>query len=40
MKIQIDIPPALNKKLKMEKTRRDFKTLQETAIKLLAESLK
>ncbi len=39
MKIQIDIPKELNKKLKIEKIKRDFKTLQEVIIKLLREKL-
>ena len=37
MKIQLDIPKELNKKLKIEKVERELKNLQETIIKILEE---
>jgi len=40
MKIQLDIPKELNKKLKIEKVERELKNLQETIIKILEENLK
>lgn len=35
MKIQLDIPKELNKKLKIEKAEKEFKNLQETIISIL-----
>jgi len=40
MKIQIDIPKELNKKLKIEKIERELKNLQETIIEILEEKFK
>ena len=40
MKIQIDLPKELNKKLKIEKIKREYNTLSELIIKLLEEKLK
>ncbi len=40
MKIQINLPKELNKKVKIEKVKRDFNTLSETIIELLREILK
>jgi len=40
MKIQIDIPKELNKKLKIERVKRDIKNMQELIIKILEENLK
>ena len=40
MKIQLDIPKELNKKLKIAKVERELKNLQETIIKILEENLK
>ena len=40
MKIQLDIPKDLNKKLKIEKINRDFENLQETIIKVLEDYFK
>lgn len=40
MKIQLDIPKELNKKLKIEKVKRDLNNLQETIIKVLEENFK
>lgn len=40
MKIQIDIPKELNKKIKIEKIERELNTLAETVIELLNEKLK
>jgi hypothetical protein len=40
MKIQIDTPQELHKKLKIEKAKRELETLSETIIKLLEEKLK
>lgn len=35
MKIQLDIPKELNKNLKIEKVKREFKNLQETILFIL-----
>jgi Holliday junction resolvase RusA-like endonuclease len=40
MKIQIDIPEELNKKLKFEKLKRDCSNLQKTIIKILEDYFK
>ncbi len=40
MKIQIDLPKELNKKIKIEKIKRELNTLEETIIELLNEKLK
>lgn len=40
MKIQLDIPEKLNKKLKMEKIKRDKPDLKETIIEILEEKLR
>lgn len=40
MKIQLDIPKDLNKKLKIEKVNRDLENLQETIIKVLEDYFK
>ena len=40
MKIQLDIPKELNKKLKIEKVNRDLENLQETIIKVLEDYFK
>ena len=40
MKIQLDIPKELNKKLKIVKAQLDYKNLEVTIIKLLEEVLK
>jgi len=40
MMLQIDIPPELNKKLKIEKLKRNHRLLQETVLELLQEKLK
>jgi len=40
MKIQIDIPKELNKKIKIEKAKRELNNLAETVIELLEERLK
>lgn len=40
MKTQLDIPPELNKKLKIEKAQKDYKNLEETIIKKLEEAFK
>lgn len=37
MKLQVDIPKEINKKLKIEKIKRENKTLQETLIEILKE---
>jgi hypothetical protein len=39
MKIQIDTPQELHKKLNIEKAKRELNTLAETVIKLLEEKL-
>ena len=40
MKIQIDLPKGLHKKIKIEKINRELNTLTETIIKLLEDKLK
>ena len=35
MKIQLDIPKELNKKLKIRKAENEFNSLEETIIKIL-----
>ncbi len=40
MKMQIDIPCDINKKLKIEKLQRDFNTLSELVIKILEKRYK
>jgi len=40
MKIQLDIPDNLNKKLKIYKIEKDLKNLQEAVIKVLEERFK
>ena len=40
MKIQLDIPKELNKKLKIEKLERDLNTLQELIILIIQERYK
>lgn len=40
MKIQVDIPQKLNKKLKVIRVEKEHKNLQETIIKVLEEALK
>ena len=39
MKIQLDIPKELNKKLKIEKINRELDNLKETVIQVLEEVL-
>lgn len=39
MKLQIDIPEELNRKLKIERLKRNCNNLQETLIELLKEKL-
>ena len=39
MKLQLDIPEYLNKKLKIEKINRNCKNLQDTMIEILKEKL-
>lgn len=40
MKIQIDVPKELHKKIKIEKIKRELNTLAETIIELIDERLK
>jgi hypothetical protein len=40
MKIQIDTPEELHRRIKIEKINRDLNTLKETVIELLEERLK
>ena len=40
MKIQIDIPKALNKELKIYKIKNDFQNLQEAVLDILKKKLK
>lgn len=40
MKIQLDIPKELNKKLKIYKLEKDLQTLKEAVLEILEEKLK
>jgi hypothetical protein len=40
MKIQLDIPKELNKKLKIEKINKDQKNLTDTVLSILSEHFK